>query len=106
MKSSKSLVSRYYELKCGYAPTVMYLKRSGQRDNDQCGWCGRVTHGSISSVIARSGRTSSENCGNQSGGKAGRCKHLQISELFSLEMCDQVVMEFLAATEVGKFPRR
>jgi hypothetical protein len=35
-----------------------------------------------------------------------RCQHVQISELFSLEMCDQAVMDFLAATEVGKFPRR
>jgi hypothetical protein len=30
----------------------------------------------------------------------GRCKHVQISELFSTEKCDQAVMNFLAATEV------
>jgi hypothetical protein len=29
---------------------------------------------------------------------------VQISELFSMEKCDQVVMDFLAATDVGKFP--
>jgi hypothetical protein len=36
--------------------------------------------------------------------KAGRSWHVQISELFSLEQCDQVVMDFLAATELGKIP--
>jgi len=43
--------------------------------------------------------------GQETGWKAGRCRHVQILELFSLEMCDQAVMDLLAATEVGKFPR-
>jgi hypothetical protein len=43
--------------------------------------------------------------GRETGWKAGRCRHVQISELFSLEMCHQAVMDFLAATEVGKSPR-
>ena len=38
------------------------------------------------------------------GWRVGRFRHVQISELFSIEECDQVVMDFLAATEVGKFP--
>jgi len=38
------------------------------------------------------------------GWKAGRCRHLQISELFCRDECDQAVVDFLAATEVGKFP--
>jgi len=29
---------------------------------------------------------------------------VQISELFSMEICDKAVMDFLAATDVGKFP--
>ena len=29
---------------------------------------------------------------------------MQISELFSMEICDKAVMDFLAATDVGKFP--
>jgi hypothetical protein len=37
------------------------------------------------------------------GWSAGRCRHVQISELFSIEECNQAVMDFLAATEVGKF---
>ena len=42
--------------------------------------------------------------GKVTGWKAGRCRHVQISELFSMEECDQAVVDFLAATEVGKFP--
>jgi len=41
--------------------------------------------------------------GRATGWKAGRCRHVQIPELFSREKYDQVVMDFLAATEVGKF---
>jgi hypothetical protein len=38
------------------------------------------------------------------GWRAGRCRHVLISELFSIEECNQEVMDFLEATEVGKFP--
>jgi hypothetical protein len=44
--------------------------------------------------------------GKETGWKAGRCRHMQISELFSMEECDQAVPDFLVATEVGKFPPR
>jgi len=36
------------------------------------------------------------------GWKAGRCQHVQVSELFSMEECDQAVMDFLVATEIRK----
>jgi len=42
--------------------------------------------------------------GKAAGWKAGRCQHVQISELFSMEECNQAVMDFLVASEVGKFP--
>ena len=38
------------------------------------------------------------------GLEVGRYWHVQISELFSLEKCDQAVMDFLTATDEGKFP--
>jgi len=44
--------------------------------------------------------------GKATGWKAGRCRNVQISELFSTEICDQAVMDFLASTKVGKFPPR
>jgi len=42
--------------------------------------------------------------GKATGWKAGRCRHVQIAELVSIEACYQPVMDFLVATEVGKFP--
>jgi len=38
------------------------------------------------------------------GWRAGRCQHVQVSELLAMEMCDKVLMDFLVATDVGKFP--
>ena len=38
------------------------------------------------------------------GWNAGRCRHMQIAELVSVEACDQAVMDFLVATDIGTFP--
>ena len=54
--------------------------------------------------VERPAKTLWKAVGKATGWKAGRCRHVQISELFSMEECDQAVMDFLAATEVGKFP--
>jgi len=45
-----------------------------------------------------------EGVGKATGWKAGRCRKVQVSELFSMEICDKAVMDFLAAIDVGKFP--
>jgi hypothetical protein len=37
------------------------------------------------------------------GWRVGRCRNIQISELISMETCDQAVIDFLPATDVGKF---
>ena len=42
--------------------------------------------------------------GQATGWKVVRCRHMQISEVFTIEECDQAVMDFLAPTEVGMFP--
>jgi len=42
--------------------------------------------------------------GQTTGWSAGRCRHVQVSELLSMGKCDNAVMEFLAATDVRKFP--
>jgi hypothetical protein len=64
--------------------------------------------GSISSATSADGKTSRRRCGTwwgkARGWKEGRCRHVQIFELFSMEKCDQAVMDFLAATHVAKFP--
>jgi hypothetical protein len=41
--------------------------------------------------------------GKVKGWNAGRCRHVQISKLYSIEESDQAVVDFMAATEVGKF---
>jgi len=42
--------------------------------------------------------------GNATGWEAGQCWQPQVPKLFSIEICDKVVMDFLAAMDVGKFP--
>jgi len=42
--------------------------------------------------------------GKATGMKAVRYQRAQVSELFSIEICDRVVMDFLVAMDVGKFP--
>jgi len=44
--------------------------------------------------------------GKATGWRAGRCRHVQVSELLAMEKCDKVVMDFLAATDVRKFPHK
>jgi len=44
--------------------------------------------------------------GKATGWRAGRCRHVQVSELLSMEKCDKAVMDFLGATDVGKFPSK
>jgi len=41
--------------------------------------------------------------GKATGWKAGRCRRARVLQLFSMETCDQAVMDFLVATDVGKF---
>jgi hypothetical protein len=40
------------------------------------------------------------------GWKVGWCQRAQVLELFSMEICDKAVMDFLAAMDVRKFPLR
>jgi len=110
MTSIKPLAPRFYRLKSGHAPTWVYLKQFSHRDDDKCWWCG----GTVSQTQEHLFRHCSlwrvhqrelwKAVRKVTGWRAGRCRHVQISELFSIEECDQAVMDFLAATEVGKFP--
>jgi hypothetical protein len=44
-----------------------------------------------------------EKVGKATGCKVGQCQRAQVWELISMEICDKVVMDFLAATDFGKF---
>jgi len=110
MTSVKSLATRFYRLKSGHAPVGTYLKRFGHREDDKCWWCGSRTLQTREHLFRHCSRWKDQQTelwkavGKATGWKAGRCRHVQISELFSMEGCDQAVMDFLAATDVGKFP--
>jgi hypothetical protein len=110
MTSVKSLAARFYRLKSGHAPSGVYLKRFGHRDDEKCWWCGGNVSQTREHLFRHCSRwkdqqmTLWKTVGQATGWKAGRCRHVQISELFTIEECDQAVMDFLAATEVGKFP--
>jgi len=113
MTSVRSLTARFYQLKSGHAPTGCYLKRFGHRDEDTCWWCRGTVAQTREHLFRHCGRwkeqqkTLRKAVGQTTGWKAGRCRHVTISELFTIEECDQAVMDFLAATDVGKFrPKR
>ena len=113
MTSVKSLATRFYRLKCRHAPTGVYLKWFGHREDDKCWWCGGGgrTAAQTWELLFRhcswwrgQQKTLWKVVGKAMGWKGGRCRYMQISELFSTEECDQAVMDILTATEVGKFP--
>jgi len=112
MTSVKSLAATFYRLKSGHAPTGVYLKQFSHRDDDECWFCGGTATQTQTQehLFCNCSRWRDQQkalwkaVGKATGWKVGRCRHLQVSELFSIEECDQAVMDFLAATDVGKFP--
>jgi hypothetical protein len=111
--SMNFLATRFYGLKSGHAPNGSYLKRFGHREDDKCWWCGgrgrTVDHTREHLIRHYSWWRDQQKplwkaIGKATGWKAGRYRQVQVSELCSIEECDQAVMDFLMATEVGKFP--
>ena len=115
MTSVKLLATRFYRLRCRHAPTGVYLKRFGHREEDKCWLCGgggRTAAQTREHLFCHCSRWRDQQqtlwkaVGKVTGWIVGRCRHMQISELFSMEECEQAVMDFPAATEVGMFPPR
>jgi hypothetical protein len=110
MTSVKPLGARLYGLKSGHAPTAVYRNRFGHRDDDKCWWSGGTVSQTREHLFRHCSRWKDQQkklwktVGQATGWKAGRCRHVQISELFTIEECYQAVMDFLAVTEVGTFP--
>jgi hypothetical protein len=108
--SVKLLAARFYRLKCWHAPTGTNLKWFAHREDDKCCCCRGGTLQTREHLFRHCSRWKDQQkalwkaVGKATGWKAGRCRHAQISELFSMEKCDQAVMDILAATDVGKFP--
>lgn len=97
------------ELKFGHAPTATYVKLFGQRDDDQCWWCGAGAQ-TQEHLLRHCRQKKNEQCelwkpvARAADWRVGWYKHVQTSELFSLGIYDQTVTDFLTTTEVGKFP--
>ena len=115
MTMVKSLVAKCYRVKCGHAPAGVYRKLFGNQEDNKYwryGGGGRMAALSCEHLFNHCGcgrakqKAQWKAMGKGIGWTAGRCRHVQISELFCVEECDQAVMDFLAATEVGKFPPR
>jgi len=112
MTCVKSLPTRFYRLKSGHAPVGTYLKRFGHREDDKYWWCSSrrlQTRGHLFRQCSRWKDQQTERLkevGKATEWKAGRCRHVQIYQLFSIDGCDQAVMDFLVATDVRKFPSK
>jgi len=111
MTCMKSLAARFYRLKSGHEPNGVYLKWFGHQEDDKCCWCGgagRTATQTREYLFRHCSRCRDQQntlwkaVGEAMGWKAGRCQQVQICELFSRDECDQAVVDFLAATEVGK----
>ena len=109
MISVKSLATRFYQLESVNAPTAVYLKWFGHRDDDKCWWCGGTVWQIREHLFRHCSRWRdhqrelSNTVGKAKGWKVGICRHVQIAELYTIEHCNQVGMDLLAATEVEKF---
>jgi hypothetical protein len=110
MTSVESFTTRFYRLKCRHVPFGMYLKWLGSPEDIKCWWCGRRRLQTWEHLICQCSRWKVQqtelwkSLGKATGWKVSRCRHVQISGLFTLEGCEQGVMDFLAATEIWKFP--
>jgi len=110
MNSVKPLAARFYQLKFGHAPVRTYLKGFGHPDHDRSWWCrggGRTVaqtqehlFGHFSPWKDRQ-RTLRKKVRKATGWRAGRCRHVQVFELLSVEKCYRAVMDFLAANHLG-----
>ena len=91
MTSVNPLAARFYQLKSGHAPMWVYLKRFGQRDDDTCWWCGGTVSQTREHLFHHCSRWRVQQreqwkaVRKATGWRAGRCGHMQISELFSIE---------------------
>jgi hypothetical protein len=112
MTSIKSVAARFYRLKSKHVPTGVYLERFGYRADGKCWWYGGTpTQTQMREQLFRhcscwrdQQKALWKAVENATGWKAGRCRHMQVCVLFSIEEYNKGVMDFLAVVKVGKFP--
>jgi len=82
MTSVKPLAARFYRLKCGHAPTGIYLKRFGYREDNRCRWCEGIVTQTREHLFRHCSRWKDQQevlwkeVGKVTGWKAGRCRHM------------------------------
>ena len=107
--SVKSLRTWFSWEKSDIALTGMYRQLFGYRQNDKCWWCRSRTLQMQKHLFRHSSEWQDMlqmlwmKVGMFARWNASRCWHVQISELFWIETCDQAVMDFMAATNIRKF---
>jgi len=105
----KSWETRFYRPKSGHALSGTYLKRFGHREHAKCYLCGSRMPQTREHLFRHCSPWRDQQTalwkavGKATGWKVGRCPHVQISELFSMEKCDQAVMDFLEVAGIRKF---
>jgi hypothetical protein len=93
MTSVKSLATRFQNLKTGHAPKGVYLKCIRHREDDQGLWCGGTTAQTRENFVCHSSqwKEDQQEVGKAMDWKVNSFQNIQISELYSVETCDQVV---------------
>jgi len=113
MTCVKSLATWFYRLNCRNAPTGAYLKWFGhQQDNIYWLCCsgGKAVALSRELLFHQCSRWRNQQntlwkvVGKAMSCKAGRCRYVQITERCCTEQGNQALVDFFAATEIGKLP--
>jgi len=109
MTSVKSQAAKFYRLKSGHAPTGVYLKWFGHWAGDKCWWYVGTVSQTQEHLFRHCRRckdkqmTLWKSVEQATDWTAGRCRHVQISERFTIDPCILAGMDFFAATEFWKF---
>jgi hypothetical protein len=94
MTSMKSLATWFHRLQSVHAPTGVYLKLFHHQEDDKFLWCGGAAGQPQEHVFLHCSRWGVEQntlwmaVEMVTGWKAGRCQHMQVAELFSMEEYD------------------
>src|SRR5258705_4912475 len=102
--SSKRSASRFYQLRSGHALTGQYLKRTKNRPSAKCEWC-RYECQTRDHLFKSCPEWKPQPKTLWKGvkKKTGRWKsRWKIRDLFADPRCNQVFLDFLATTQVGR----
>jgi ribonuclease HI len=97
MNSVKPLAARFNRLKSGHVPMGTYLTRFGHREDEKSWWCssrGRTAAQMWEHLFHHCSQWKDQQnalwkvVGKATGWRAGTCRHVQVSDLLSMEKCN------------------